>query len=757
MGEALEKLSGRLGIDTTDFKTGVREADREMRLLDSSFKASVSTLGEWSKTSRGLEERIKSLADKIDLQRLKVAALRENMEAMKAEFGEDSRAAKEAEIAYNKQVEVLGKMETELSTSQQSLQDLSQAEDDAGSSADNASGKMDGFGSALSVMGSIAQTSLTVILGLVTAVLGLAAGIGGLVFSTANASADLVDLSAQTGISTTRLQEFAYIGEQVGTSQDTITGSMARLIRTMGSAQQQYDDFNTKQAEAAANGDEFNGQLGDNAAAFDKLGISITDAQGNLRDNEAVFADVIDALGRIPNEAERDALSMSIFGKSAQELNPLIKAGTAEMERLAKQSHEVGAVMDEETVSSFESFDDTLKSLQMGLKGTLGTLAGAFLPGFQAVFDQLGGYLREFSGVVKSSDGDFGALADGLGGLIAKIIGDIAQQAPQMLQAGLGILQSIINSIVQNLPTLIDAAIGIITMLLDFIIQNLPALISAGLQILLALVNGISQALPTLIPAVVQALLTIVQTLIENLPLIIDAALKLLQALAQGLVAALPILIPAIPVILQAIVDAIVQLLPMIITAAIQIINALVLGLLQNVPALLLAVVDIIKILYNYMITDAPKLFMDAGKQIIDGMWQGIKANMGQLKNNFITEMKGVITAVKGALGIHSPSDYVADEVGEFIPPGVSKGVDKTMPALRKHLVNSMLGLAGDVSKAAAPQLGAAAAGGAGGGGSMINIGDIIVNVPGTNATPATIAAAAKNGVLDALRSKGGS
>jgi hypothetical protein len=48
--------------------------------------------------------------------------------------------------------------------------------------------------------------------------------VGGLVFSTAEASAELVDLSAKTGISTTRLQELAYVGEQVGWTHSTDVG-----------------------------------------------------------------------------------------------------------------------------------------------------------------------------------------------------------------------------------------------------------------------------------------------------------------------------------------------------------------------------------------------------------------------------------------------------------------------------------------------------------------------------------------------------
>lgn len=753
MGEAIEKLSGKLGVDTTDFKTGIAAANRELRLLESGFRASTASLGDWSKTSTGMEARIKSLTEQMDVQRLKVAALRENYEKIKEEQGENSRAAKEAEIALNKQTETLGKMESELSDSEQALQELKTAEDEAGESADEATDKVDNMANVMGGIGAVVQGSVAVVLALAAAVAAVTLAIGGLVFSTAESSAELVDLSAKTGISTTQLQELAYVGEQVGTSQETITGSLARLTRSMSGAQDQWADYSEAQAEAAAEGEEFDGQLGDTAAAFERLGISVTDSSGQLRDRQDVFNEIITALGGVSNEAERDALAMSIFGKSAMELNPLIKAGTAEMQRLAEEAHEVGAVMSEEDVAAFEAFDDTLASLQMGLKGTLGTLAGAFLPGFQMVFDQLGGYLREFSSIVNASDGDFGALADGLGGLLTKIIGDIATQAPQMLQAGLGILQSIIDSIVANLPALIDAAIGIIMMLLDFIIQNLPPLIEAGLQILIALVQGITQALPTLIPAIVQALLTIVQTLVDNLPLIIDAALQLILALVQGLLLALPILLAAAPELISSLVGAILEMLPMIGSAALQLIVALAYGIVANIPTLLLAAVELLaalgKVIWDFII-DTP----NRGKAIMQGLADGIKSSTGVLYEAITNAVNGMIARIKTLLNMHSPSG-VGKDIGGNLFESIGLGGIEEAPKMRQMLTRQMLGLANDLSAVSAPQVGVPGMGGVGGV-SSISIGDIIINIPGTSATPQQIAVAAQDGVLKALRAKGG-
>jgi phage-related protein len=495
--------------------------------------------------------------------------------------------------------------------------------------------------------------------------------------------------------------------------------------------------------------------MGAGNKAFDTLGVSIKDANGNLRDSEAVFADTINALGGIQNEAERDALSMEIFGKSAQELNPLIKAGSAELARLSEEAHKVGAVMSEEDVAAFESFDDTLASLQAGLKGTLGTLAGAFLPGFQAIMSQAGGYLAQFSEIVRSSDGDIGQIAQGVGGLVSTIVSDIAGQAPQLLQTGVTILQSIIQSILGALPTLIPAAVNIILTLVQFLISNLPMLIDAGLKAIIALANGIGIALPTLIPAIIQALITIVNTLLANMPMLIDAALQLIMGLAQGLIIALPILIAALPQIIQAILNALIQALPLIYSMAGQLIGMLATGLLAAIPVLLGAVAELI-VRLGVTLGEWIKTMPEMGKALLNGIWKGIQDNAGAFFGNIKSFFSNMVGNIKSLLGIRSPSTVMADEVGAFLPAGIGQGFDKQLPTLHKHLAQSMLGLTNNMRMSIPDASGAPATGVSTATGG-VSVGNITISVDARGATdPKAVGDAVSDSVLRKLRSLGG-
>ena len=177
---------------------------------------------------------------------------------------------------------------------------------------------------------------------------------------------DLLTLSSQTGLSTDQLQEFEYASELVDVSTDTLQGSLRKLTSNM---------------QKARDGS------GDAAAAFKTLKVHITDNHGALQDSRQIFLQTIDALGKVKNETERDALAMQIFGKSATDLNPLIEAGSERLAELAAQAHEVGYVMDADTLESLGALDDSLQKLSKQGDAVKRSFATALLPILQAFAD----------------------------------------------------------------------------------------------------------------------------------------------------------------------------------------------------------------------------------------------------------------------------------------------------------------------------------------------------------------------------------
>jgi hypothetical protein len=758
-------LNAKAGLSVGDFKAGVNEINRSMRVLSSEFKASAAALGDWSKDATGLEQRISFLNKAIDLQKGKVEALKGQMEA-EARSGKETAASKaELTVKINKATEELNKMQHELGEDEKSLADVKQGSDDAGKSvkdlgenSQEAAGGMETLRSMAGGLFTALKVGLGAVLALAGAVVALTGVIGGLVFSTAKSADELNDLSLKTGITTTRLQELAYAGEQIGTSSETMTSSFSKLTRSMSSASDQFADYANKVGDAKAKGKEYDGVLGEQANAFDALGVNIVDSSGKFKTSEAVFTDVINALGKVEDPTLRDMYAMSLLGKSAMELNPLIKAGSGELARLSAEAHQVGAVMSDEDVTAFADFNDQMSGLKMGLQGTLGTLGGAFLPGFKSIFGQAGGYLKEFARIVKGSDGDIGKIVQGAAGLIQRIVKDIAKQAPSLLQSGLTIVKTIIQSIITTLPQLTPVAIQILLELVTFIVQNLPMIVDAGIHILLALVSGLAQALPVLIPEIAKVIPLINKIFVDNLPLLLTAAMQLITALALGLTDATPILTESIPPLVQALIQVLIANGPLLLQAG----GIMVAAIAQGIGSMIWAIGEAAGKLFSQFLdsmnpnwgTNMENLML-VGYNIVRGVWQGILNAKAWFESQIKSFFDGIVKTAMNAIGAHSPADAFIP-AGNSIPMGVLEGIKKSMPSLERELGAAMSGLARNYNIGVNAGLSGSASGGRGGvgGGQVINLGPINVDARGAT-DPRAVGQAVSDSVLGRLRAVG--
>lgn len=171
------------------------------------------------------------------------------------------------------------------------------------------------------------------------------------------AADDINTLSAVTGLSTETLQKFQYASDIVDVSLDTLQTSLRKLTMSM-------DDARNGSTTASE--------------AFAKLGVRVTDSRGQLKDSETVFYEVVDALGKIGNETERDAICLDIFGRSATELNPLIKSGSQVLKEYGEQAEAAGAILSQEALDGANRFNDALDVLKATLEG-VGTAIGAEL------------------------------------------------------------------------------------------------------------------------------------------------------------------------------------------------------------------------------------------------------------------------------------------------------------------------------------------------------------------------------------------
>lgn len=149
-------------------------------------------------------------------------------------------------------------------------------------------------------------------------------------------------LASVTGQSTEQIQEFQYASDMIGVSYDRVKDSLKEITNKMQEAQ---------------NGSE------DTAGAFKTLGVEIENTDGSLRSADSVFYDVIDSLGNMHNQAQRDALAMDLMSESAQELNPLIEVGSEGLKKYTDEAHEMGYVLDNEAIAALTATDTAQQKL----------------------------------------------------------------------------------------------------------------------------------------------------------------------------------------------------------------------------------------------------------------------------------------------------------------------------------------------------------------------------------------------------------
>lgn len=833
----------RWKVDIADLKNSMGEAKKSIAMANAEFKTATAGMDGWAKSGTGLEAKLKQLNTVLPAQKTQLAALEKQYEIVAREQGENSAEAEKLKLQIEKQKAVVAKTEAEVKKYSTQLEAAKKAEAEAESTtsklskkiedqkkavadnekaykeavltygknskevkelakeheqltkdldksekemkdADKATDELTGSEKDLEKQtkdtGSAAEKAgeffggfaKTVGTAAVAATAAFASAVAGATKALADCTVEagkyadnMLTMSKTTGISAEDLQAYNYMAELTDVSLETMSAAVKK---------------NTKAMISAKDG------TGVAAEAYKALGISVTDANGNLRDSDTVMFEALDALGQISNETERDAMAMQLFGRSATDLNPIIMAGSEKLQELKEEAQNVGAVMSGDQLASLGQFDDTMQRLSAGADAAKNSIGLVLLPVLQELADDGTELIGEFSKSMLDANGDVSQVAAGLGNLIKKVAGKILERLPEIVEVGAEILGSLAGALIDNLPIILDTATALIDKFAEQFEENLPAILSAGMTIVKALGGALLQNLPTIIQCGMTIIMELARELIKNLPEIIKVGMEILVQLIQGLTEALPELIAMLPEIIETVVTTLLDNLPLIIDAGIELLLALVEGIIEAIPQLIEMLPEIIEKIFTTLVENLPKILQAGAKligmliqgiwnalgslgraagQIFSKIWDAVKALPDKMKElggnilggiwqglqdawNWLTEkvsglFGGLIDFVKGLFGIHSPSKVMADEVGKFLPSGISEGFKKGMPAamaeMKKSLSGAVSGLQTTVDLKAGGVLSASASGGAAYGAAVA--GGTSVNFVQNNYSPKALSA----------------
>lgn len=198
--------------------------------------------------------------------------------------------------------------------------------------------------------------------GLKVAATAAVAGITALAASlqvTINGLDELSKSAQKVGITTEELSKLAYAGELADVSLETLVGSLGKLTKAQAAAL----DSTSK-----------------NARVFEALGIAVKDADGNLRSSSQVLADFAEKFQQLGGSPEAVAAGFQIFGRSFQELIPLLSEGRAGIEGAADELERFGGVISTETGKAAEEFNDNLSRLKVQFQAIFAQVAQQVLP-----------------------------------------------------------------------------------------------------------------------------------------------------------------------------------------------------------------------------------------------------------------------------------------------------------------------------------------------------------------------------------------
>jgi hypothetical protein len=374
MSETIRSLMVKIGVDYSQFKTSMDNVKNQQTEIEAKFRETANAMGNWQGKSEGLAARVSSLNEKIRLQRQLLDELKSKIDAAKTAGEQNSEATKKLESQYIKASGTLDKMEGELGQYQDALYKTATAEGKTGAEAQEMGGKLkaaeanaSGLKNQLKEFATSSMGSMLTVAGGIALAKQAIQALSQLISEAAQWADDLVPLSQKLSLTTQELQGLQYAAKFVEVDVETMGGAMRRLTKSMGEAASGNKDLNS--------------------VFKDQLGINV-ELNGQLRDKNDVFAEAINALGKMTNETERDVLAQKLFGKSAAELNPLIEAGGDALKRYGAEANDMGAVVDRGAIKKLTALQDEFDKTQ-SIADTAGKHFAASMAPVSKFFDNL--------------------------------------------------------------------------------------------------------------------------------------------------------------------------------------------------------------------------------------------------------------------------------------------------------------------------------------------------------------------------------
>ena len=187
-------------------------------------------------------------------------------------------------------------------------------------------------------------------------------------------------MSQKLGLSTEAYQKWDYVIGLAGGDIDSMSAGFKTMTNTLADAQNGTESAIEK---------------------FTALGISMEDI--NNLDSEQMFEKVICTLQNMDDQTQKAAAANDLFGKSGQNLLPLLNQTNDETQELIDSTSELGLIMSEDSVEASAKFKDTQTTIKAAMDATSRSLGEMLMPYFQRLLDWVMDHMPEIQNIMTSA------------------------------------------------------------------------------------------------------------------------------------------------------------------------------------------------------------------------------------------------------------------------------------------------------------------------------------------------------------------
>lgn len=553
----------------------------------------------------------------------------------------------------------------------------------------------------------------------------IAGAMGGLVSTGVSMAVDAIsDLSGDIIEASDSAQKFASTLNFAGLDTSTIDALTASTQKYADQTVYDLSDIRNVTAQLAANGVEgysdlaeaagnLNAVAGGNKDTFKSFGLALTQTAGAGKLTTENWNQVADA---IPGASGKLQEAMKKNGAYTGDFRDAMAKGQISAEEFNKAIMDLGMTdAAKEAATSTSTIEGAMGNLEASVVNVgmqiLDSFKGPLTEAMSSLAEGIGSLPGMFTGLVRSA----GPALSQMGKVFQSSFAPVGQiVSTQLLPAFQPFMQAcqnlgsaimpVLNAAFQTFTPVLGSLVAKLTEVgatimttVTPVINNMAAVVQAALPTVQAAFTTVASTIQGVINAVFPYIQTVITTTMNVINAIITTILAAVKGDWDGVWAGIGNIITTVWDSIKSVVSAGINAILGVISSVMGSVSAYWSGVWNAVKGLassawngitnavsngvnkVLATVRGIGGKIKGAFSNAGSWLLDAGKNIIMGLVNGIKNAIGSAVNAAKNAASNVVDAAKSALGIHSPSRVFRDEVGKMIPAGLGKGVEANM------------------------------------------------------------------------------